>query len=143
MKKYILMAAAVLAMAVSCNKNDAATKNAIDDIVLTDGKISYSVNIAAPNGYETAVISKSEVEAYIKDFGEDTPENCACNAMYNTKTTLKDTKVEKTRTDLFYYIFGGNKINTAETYYIGVAALDENGEFKNENAIIITYPEAK
>ena len=63
--------------------------------------------------------------------------------MYNTKSTLKDAKVEKTKTDTFMYMFGGNEIKADETYYIAVAALDENGEFKNENAIIVTYPEAK
>ena len=147
MKKYILMAAAVLAMAVSCNKantDEPAAKKSIDDIVLADGKISYSVNIEAPNGYETAVISKSEVETANTMMGEvSTVEYWICNAMYNTKSTLKDAKVEKTKTDTFMYMFGGNEIKADETYYIAVVAVDAEGSFKNEDAIIVTYPEAK
>ncbi len=147
MKKYILMAAAVLAMAVSCNKantDEPAAKKSIDDIVLKDGKISYSVNIEAPNGYQTAVLSKTDVESANAMFGEEsTVEYYICNAMYNTKSTLKDAKIEKTKTDTFMYICGGSDIKTDETYYIAVVAVDAEGSFKNEDAIIITYPEAK
>ncbi len=148
MKKYILMAAAVLAMAVSCNKantEEPAAKKTIDDVVLTNGKITYSVNIEAPNGYQTTVNSKSEIEAVIAMMGDDsTYDYYVCNALYNsTKCEKGVTAIEKTKTDTFMYVLGGNDIRADETYYIAVVALDENGEFKNEDAVIVTYPEAK
>ena len=137
------MAAAVLAMAVSCNKNDAAKKS-IDDIVLTDGKISYSVNIEAPHGYQTAVEYVSEINEFVNMGLYETAEAVVCQALWSTDILESKGTIEKTKTDKFMFGTNGNKeIKADETYYIAVVALDENGEFENKDAIIITYPETK
>lgn len=147
MKKYILMAAAVLAMAVSCNKantEEPAAKKTIDDVVLTNGKITYSVNIEAPNGYQTVVEEASEIDGMVSDGYYETAAGVICQALYSTDVVKTNGTIEKTKTDSFLYGQGGGKdIKAASTYYIAVVAVDENGEFKNEDAVIVTYPEAK
>jgi hypothetical protein len=116
-------------------------KDPIDDIVLKAGSVSYSVNIDAPYGYLTAVEDVSEVASYVEMGMMDSAAQVMAQALYNTKDVKKDATVTKTATDPFFYGLAGGKDITADgTYYITVVAVKEDGDFDNENVVMVTYP---
>ena len=147
MKKILAFAAvaACLVSFASCSDKE-ETKDPIDDVVLENGKISYTVNFEAPEGYATVVEQVSTVQNVVEMGMMDDAKAVLGQALYNAKDDIRTSAaVSKTKTDAFFYgVMGNEDISAGETYYIAAVALtkDENGDydFSNDDIVMITYP---